>query len=145
MTSDELILRAVKAVSCSSDSWDVLNFRKDSECFEYHPDNGVVIFVNCGDVFWWGLDTEQITPNNIEIFEQSFKDLPEGNPDLLFCARARKIRPQGALYKHFSPKEKELFNQAGPEREIDFGNPYDQNENYMYKQQDTKREEKENG
>lgn len=42
----------------------------------------------------------------------------------LFAAKVRGMRPQGACYTYY-PKELWIeFDQAGPEREIGFGNPY---------------------
>lgn len=42
----------------------------------------------------------------------------------LFCARVRGERPQGAAYKVRYPEELwPLFDAAGPEREVGFGNP----------------------
>ncbi|UVG35196.1 hypothetical protein SEA_CECE_190 [Microbacterium phage Cece] len=42
----------------------------------------------------------------------------------LFAARVRKLRPQGACYSRYPEELWPLFNEAGPERETGFGNPY---------------------
>lgn len=44
---------------------------------------------------------------------------------LLYCARVRKMRPQGAFYDAFPPEVADMFDAAGPEREAPgaaFGN-----------------------
>lgn len=94
-------------------------------------------FVNCNDMFWWACsDLEVITPENFETFKQSFNDtvtaLEHGSnkysyfewAPMLFCARVRGMRPQGAVYKNMPIELYDLFNKCGPEREVDFGNPY---------------------
>lgn len=42
----------------------------------------------------------------------------------LFAARVRNLRPQGACYSRYPEELWPLFNEAGPERETGFGNPY---------------------
>jgi hypothetical protein len=44
----------------------------------------------------------------------------------LFCARVRKMRPQGAWYAYCPEAEWPLFDACGPERGVDAGNPYAQ-------------------
>lgn len=81
------------------------------------------LYVNCNDVFWWGCaDAEEITAENIALFETAMKDAGDDG-GLLFCARARSLRPQGAIYKCISKENWHLFDECGPEREVDFGNP----------------------
>jgi hypothetical protein len=98
-------------------------FRTDGE---YAP---ITFFANCGDLFYWATsDLEKITPENVEILEQSFADA-SFHGDTLFCARVRKMRPQGACYKHWSADLQRLFDACGPAREVDkgpFGNPIHQ-------------------
>ena len=109
---------------------DSLFWRTDEE---YAP---LALSANCNDLFFWGCsDGEDITTDNIHILEQSYADMQAagiaagekhynaGNAHLLFCARVRGMRPQGAYYKYFDPYEAELFNACGPERETGFGNP----------------------
>jgi hypothetical protein len=84
----------------------------------------VTFFVNCNDVFAWGFsDCETITEENFPVLQQAYKD-SENNGAELFCARVRKMRPQGAWYSYCPEKEWPLFNDAGPEREKDIINPY---------------------
>jgi hypothetical protein len=91
------------------------------------------VFVICNDVFYWGTaDLEEVTPENFHILEQSLKD-DEFYGDILFCARVRKMRPQGAFYKSLDDNQKKLFNECGPEREIDLTNPYNDAGEYKYK------------
>jgi hypothetical protein len=35
------------------------------------------------------------------------------------------MRPQGAVYTHIGNALWDLFNEAGPERKVDVGNPYE--------------------
>ena len=77
--------------------------------------------VNCNDAFWWGTaDAEDVTPETLPELGHSLEDGGEDGM-LLYCARRRKMRPQGAMYKHI--KKPELFN-VFPEREVGFGNPH---------------------
>jgi len=105
---NDLILRILTAVAmynCSDIFW-----RIDGE---YAP---ITIFANCNDLFYWGCaDAEEITEDNIDIFEQSYKD-SEDNGVELFCCRVRKMRPQEPYYKYINENEHHLFNECGPER-----------------------------
>lgn len=86
--------------------------------------------MNVNDVFFWGAaDLEQVTPENIDELERAIQDCiaiddcAETEGCLLFAARQRNARPQGAAY----PENRALwplFDAAGPERETGFGNPY---------------------
>jgi hypothetical protein len=95
-------------------------------------DGKVTLYANCGDVFDWGsADLEDITPENISVLEQSMKDLYETECSAnvvyaasLFCARVRKLRPQGAYYKYLKPPVIALFDACGPLRPVGMGNPY---------------------
>lgn len=89
------------------------------------------VFANCADFFWWGTsDLEEITPENIVEFFKAYEDMQNldldrnfQEPGLLFCARMRKMRPQGAYYKYLNEKTWYLFDACGPERETGLGNP----------------------
>ena len=93
---------------------------------------------------------------SIELLESTIKELKEKFPsgrgskgdfkagnlaiqwqaDLLFCARARKMRPQGAFYKHLKPELHDLFNACGEERGVNFINPENQKGEYKYKKEE---------
>lgn len=98
-------------------------------------------YVNCNDVFGWACaDAEDIsTDEDIALLDRSLTE-SKTHGALLYCARRRKERPQGALYKHLPPEVQELLNACGPERPIDFFNPQDQQGNYCYKDETTKKE-----
>jgi hypothetical protein len=113
---------------------------------EYEP---FKILINCNDLFYWACaDCEEVTPDTLDLFEQSIRDVHalheqwgkafsarhrdktstgpvEDDPPyvdtglglLLYCARVRKLRPQGAYYDAFPPAVAALFDAAGPERE----------------------------
>lgn len=97
---------------------------------EYAP---VTFLVNCNDVFCWGCaDCERITPDNIHLLEEALAEVRAASPnkwdiyaDMLFCCKARKMRPQGCCY----PKEDRwlwpLLDACGPPREVGLGNPYE--------------------
>lgn len=107
------------------------------------------IGVVCSDIFAWGCaDVEDIeSSDDIELLRQSIKDCLEieqrsSHGVLLYCARKRQMRPQGAYYKYLDvydykkdqPRElneeatekmHKLFNDAGPKREVGLGNPFE--------------------
>lgn len=92
--------------------------------------NGQIKFyIVCNDLFAWALaDLQELTPENLPELKQALQDIHTLAPDHdiegmdLFCARQRKMRPQGAAY----PKNKDLwplFDACGPERDINTANP----------------------
>lgn len=94
---------------------------------EYAP---ITFFANCNDMFHWACaDAEDVTKDNFSMLKQCAEDIKKIDEccvhycDLLFCARIRGMRPQGAMYKHMPDKLWELFDACGPERKMDFGNP----------------------
>lgn len=92
----------------------------------------VSFFVNCNDLFFWGCaDAEEVTPDNLDEFEKAFADAKAAKPVVgacdagsLFCCRVRKMRPQGACYKHYEKSMWPLFDVCGPIRETGVGNPH---------------------
>jgi hypothetical protein len=98
----------------------------------YYMDNGDIgCYSECSDFFWWGTaDGEEITTReDIELLVKAIEDCRAVDSTLwaygplLYCARKRTMRPQGAAY----PYDKRiwfLFNQAGEQRETGLGNPY---------------------
>lgn len=104
-------------------SSDQLWWRTDDE---YAP---ITLLVNCNDLFFWACaDCEVLHGGNIADLEQAKADAKaagdEGNAALLWVARQRRMRPQGAFYKYFEPAMRLLFDACGPERETGFGNPH---------------------
>lgn len=91
-------------------------------------------YINCSDLFFWGsADAELITSEKLGILYESKKDMDALDiPDyqrqygLLFAARARGMRPQGAYYKYLHEATHPLFDACGPKRETGFGNPKQQ-------------------
>lgn len=70
----------------------------------------------CNDVFFWGCaDAEEITEDDLELLKDSVNDAGDFGT-LLFCARKRKMRPQGAMYECIDKEYWPLFDEAGPER-----------------------------
>jgi len=79
--------------------------------------------LSCSDVFFWGCsDCEDITSDTLPVLEQSVKDA-DCDGILLYCARKRKMQPQGAYYKYIETENWHLFDACGPENKIGFGNP----------------------
>lgn len=123
----EEILRVLAAVA-EADHTDMVWWRTDEE---YTP---VTFLVNCNDCFYWATaDCEEITSENLPLFEQTLKDAREAEKTFgsiyageLFAARVRKMRPQYASYAEYPPEMWPLFDACGPERQTDngaFGNP----------------------
>lgn len=88
---------------------------------------GRISYVDCSDVFWWGsTDAQEFDENTCADLETCFAVC--GNDYLvgtsLYCARVRKMRPQGAYYHYIPQQYWELFNACGPERELGLGNPF---------------------
>lgn len=93
------------------------------------------LFALCNDTFWWATaDAEEITPDNLDVLEQTLRDvqaleaaregpvtpttcLPEVYLPDLFAARARGMRPQQPFYKRLSPELAALFDACGPVRD----------------------------
>jgi hypothetical protein len=117
---------------------------------EYAP---VRFFLICNDLFAWACaDLEELTTGNLVALDRAWQDLHDADiteldihynsdEDItesrrrtrlfrancfacdLFCARMRKMRPQGACYKRYSKDLWPLFDACGPERETGIGNP----------------------
>lgn len=93
------------------------------------PDS-LTFHVLVNDVFDWGTaDVEPITSATLPELEQAFADVLAIKPGdaseaaMLYAARRRGQRPQGAMYKYIDAPVQHLFNAAGPEREISMLNP----------------------
>lgn len=98
-------------------------------------------FLNCNDAFAWGYsDAEILSVEDIPALREAHKDADMCDGSLLFIARKRKMRPQGAMYAHIEKKFWPLFDACGPARESCFGNPVgtDQIEAYVLKKQEEK-------
>lgn len=82
--------------------------------------------INCSDLFYWGLaDSESIPPEALPELKQALNDIKNHEDGwLLYCARTRKMRPQGAAYFFLEHEYWHLFDECGSEREINKGNPY---------------------
>ena len=89
-------------------------------------------FVNCSDVFAWAYaDLEEIeSQEDVDALEQAILDCIKADGyggqydgSILFVARKRKMRPQGAMYESLCPACYSLFDACGPLREVGLGNP----------------------
>ena len=122
--TNNLVMRILN-ITAQYDDFDEIWWRTDGD---YAP---VTFLVNCNDLFIWACsDAEPITEDNIDIFEQSYKDSTkadkygECHATALFCCRVRKSRPQGAFYSYIPESLWPLFNECGPERKTGLGNPH---------------------
>jgi hypothetical protein len=120
------VLYIFKDIDCQDDLWWYMDSEKGPVSFS----------VNCNDLFYWACaDSEDITPDNIELLEQTIRDIRariDNNitmdramlfqAPILFVARVRKMRPQGAAYGYINSKIWDLFDACGPERGNEFGN-----------------------
>lgn len=107
----------VLGIIAKADAHRALWWRTDGE---YAP---ITFFINCNDTFFWGCaDAEDVTPENIEVLRKAYDD-SKYHGDILFCARVREMRPQGAMYDCIRKEDWHLFDACGPEREVGFGNP----------------------
>lgn len=114
---DDAFIRKVLATFAIHYAWEELFWSEDLASF----------FVICDDFFFWGCgDSEDITPDNFYLLEPAFDDAEHIWGPLLFCARSRGMRPQGAYYKSIPKDMWPLFDACGPERDVDFTNPKQQ-------------------
>lgn len=81
--------------------------------------------INVNDCFFWACaDAEEITAPDLDALQKALEDVGDnGHGLLLFVCRKRRMRPQGALYKHLDSSIQGLFNDCGPERKAGMGNP----------------------
>lgn len=101
-----------------------------------HWDRTLTFYIICNDFFHWGCaDGENIeTTEDMDLLENCMKEIKyhikdpmdftwENTATLLYCAKKRGTRPQGAYYQYISERYWDLFDACGPEREVSFGNP----------------------
>ena len=113
----EKYFRKVLQIAIDYDLYDCLFWNNDGKVED------IKFFIRCNDVFYWGCsDLEEITEDSIPILKECM-ELTEMDGAVLYCAKMRKLRPQGAFYKYIEKENIKLFNECGPEREIDFVNP----------------------
>jgi hypothetical protein len=98
-----------------------------SELFWRVEGDDVQMYANVSDVFAWGTaDLEDITPGRLPILQRAYDDLiaidSAAELAVLYAARVRKQRPQGAAYPDH-PTVRALLDECGPERPLGLGNP----------------------
>lgn len=90
---------------------------------ELYWDEDLCFFIICNDLFFWATaDCEKVDKNTIAELEQALIDSNIWG-SLLYCARQRKMRPQGVYYKHIDKEFWHLFDDCGPKRKISTRNP----------------------
>ena len=83
--------------------------------------------INLNDFFGWACaDGEEVTEADLPEIQKAINDCEGDIIDgaSLWACRKRQLRPQGACYTYIRKRSWHLFNAAGPEREVGFGNPY---------------------
>jgi hypothetical protein len=121
----------------------ILRFAAQNYLFEeLHWNDQLEFYILCNDIFFWGCaDTEGVTEETLPILKQAIEDAEKVKKNsgtihgaILYCARQRKLRPQGAFYKYLDKELWSLFDACGPEREIDLCNPVNQEGKYCYRE-----------
>lgn len=99
-------------------------------------DTELRVYVNCSDFFFWGCsDVEELHDDNVETYLGALADAravteavtpgwDRNEGTLLFCARTRNHRPQGAYYPALHSATWPLFDAAGPDYPTGLGNPH---------------------
>jgi hypothetical protein len=103
----------------------VMAFMAEHDLYEeiwWHQD--LSFFVGCNDWFYWATaDAVDLLEEDFPVLEKAVADMGAIYGCLLYCARQRGTRPQGAAYKHLSEEQAALFDAAGPPRSDDLHNP----------------------
>lgn len=114
--SESEFKRSVSQIFKFISEWDLFGEVSWNQEFEF--------VVLCNDLFWWGTaDVEPLTEESMDLMKKSMEDGGIAYGHLLYCARKRKMRPQGAYYAHIDKELHHLFDECGPKREINLGNP----------------------
>lgn len=104
-------------------------FKYDIDLYWHVDDNDEIrAAINVNDVFFWGCsDAEEVEVEDLPALEKAIRDVGEIWGPYLFSCRKRGMRPQGAWInlcaKNYDDFTAQPFLDAGPVREIDFGNP----------------------
>lgn len=91
-------------------------------------DGKIEMSVNCNDLFFWGCaDCEEIDVSELPSLKKALDDAAtagaESGGELLWVARKRAMRPQGAFYATFNEGLAKLFDECGEYRKAEIGNP----------------------
>jgi hypothetical protein len=97
-------------------------------------ENRLNFWVNCSDRFAWAAADVEVIESGADVGAlcQARLDAIAAEPDaqfdsdwaLLWCARKREMRLQGAAYSFLPKALWPLFDAVGPERAIGLSNPY---------------------
>jgi len=131
MLTEQEILDAVSGadvahIPCKFEVWlsdlhKIIDALDDCECSDEVFWSQRRCYVPLNDVFHWAVsDVEDLAASNAADFVQAHQDCKEakayGFGSMLFACRVRKMRPQGAYYKHIPREVWPLFDACGPER-----------------------------
>ena len=100
-------------------------FEHDVDLFWYiNDDKEVCAAVNVNDTFFWGCsDLEDVEAEDVPMFNEAFTLGGYKYGAEIYAARKRDMRPQNAVINPAPPEVQRAFLDAGPLREVDFGNP----------------------
>jgi hypothetical protein len=101
-------------------------------------------YVKCSDVFCWGTaDCEELTESDLPLLKECVLLVEKLKPHYgylgtrLFVAKKQGMRPQNAYYNECLPKILwPLFDDCGPERKVEMGNPHKRNEKWKFDKDD---------
>lgn len=108
---------------------DLLRLVSQHECHDnLYWGVDLVFAIKCSDMFCWACaDAEPITGEDIPLLQKALEETDTGMGSiwggLLFVARKRGMRPQGAAYDYIDNELWHLFDACGPKREVSFVNP----------------------
>jgi len=100
-------------------------FQHDVDLFWYiNDDEEVRAAVNVNDTFFWACsDCEDVEAEDVPSFNEAFILGGYMYGAEIYAARKRGMRPQNAVINKAPPEVLRAFLDAGPLREVDFGNP----------------------
>ena len=109
----------------------------DAGDIEFGCNGGVVPRFNTNDLFYWGCgDAEDITPDDMGLLNSTASELEAMGKScylgVLFAARKRRLRPQGACYPERDLDLCLLLDACGPYREPQLGNPQERPHHKKY-------------
>ena len=100
----------------------------------FYKSEGLENLINCNDFFAWACaDCEEVKEEDLPDLQRAIDDVIEAAGEdgrswgtNLWVCRKREMRPQGAFYPGMPEAVRTFFNTAGPEREVNFFNPQNQ-------------------
>lgn len=102
-----------------------VNNLESSLLISVDENDNVQFSIVCNDLFFYAsADAVEINEENFHLLEKAVETLPDES-DSYFCCLVRQMRPQNGWFDYISRDKWDLFLACGPERSIDFSNPYE--------------------